>query len=285
MSSPSIPDGYVGPQPNTGGKDFRGESRVILPDGSVFDALTGATLASPLTLPPGLIAAGVLSDVDQTTQGAGKVLSKTPSGGKPFSWQTVGGGAPAGLYSGQLTKPTLAQFTQVPGSSSVSFADSVPGIYASSPNNVSNQNLALLTQTPPAPPYTYTALLADGSVQGTYSGGIGFYDGTKIEYVFVNTDNSHIGKQLTVQQNTNATTFAANVFALNPGMTQSLFTWLRIIHDGATLHYLFSADGANFFEVYTEAVGAFLTPTKVVFGLNAYNVSRLSFTLMSWLQT
>ena len=38
-----------------------------------------------LTIPPTLQA---LTDIDQTTQGAGKALADTASNGKPFSWQT-----------------------------------------------------------------------------------------------------------------------------------------------------------------------------------------------------
>jgi hypothetical protein len=41
----------------------------------------------PITSPYSGTAAG-LTDVDQTTQAAGKVLTNTTSGGKAFSWQT-----------------------------------------------------------------------------------------------------------------------------------------------------------------------------------------------------
>jgi hypothetical protein len=220
-----------------------------------------------------------LSDVDQTTQGAGKVLTETTSAGKPFSWQTPSAG---GLYSGIITKPTLSQFTWV-NQGIVTGADSSVGIYVTSANNTSNNAIAMLTQTPPATPYTYTALVSSASRSGVGTGGIALYDGTKVEFLDIYYDQSALIMRCNVDQYTNVTTFSAG--ATSQQIIPTNLLWLRVTNDGANLKFLYGTDGVNFNQIYSEAVGSFITPTKVAFAVNAYNVSFLAFTLMSWLQT
>jgi hypothetical protein len=63
--------------------------------------------------------------------------------------------------------------------------------------------------------------------------------------------------------------------------------WLQLRNDGTTLYYDVSWDGANFTNLYSESVGAFITPTAIGFGgvsVIASTTTFIKLILHNWLE-
>lgn len=132
----------------------------------------------------------------------------------------------------------------------------------------------LLKQTAPTTPYSIAAFFK-GIMFDTSSQTIGLYftDGTKL--LGLETLAQSTGLALRVERITNVTTDGSTqksvlltiasgglLFpnAVNGGM------YARLRNDGTTLFIDISADGSNWTNFYSEAVGAFLTPNAYGFG-------------------
>ncbi len=133
-------------------------------------------------------------------------------------------------------------------------------------------NLRGLVKAQPSTPYTVTCFMKAQAIVGSQSAGLCFYDGTKliaIEWVFGSTP------VLRVQRWTNSTSASTTVFTLNnfAGFGNALYGggFLRIGNTGANLTFDWSLDGIVWTNVYTEAVGAFLTPTH--YGFEGVNIT------------
>jgi len=63
--------------------------------------------------------------------------------------------------------------------------------------------------------------------------------------------------------------------------------WLQLRNDGTTLYYDVSWDGANFTNLYSESVGAFITPTAIGFGgvsVIASTTTFIKLIIHNWLE-
>ena len=136
----------------------------------------------------------------------------------------------------------------------------------------------------PATPYTITAFLTLGPIDpGAYNGfGIGFSDGTKAEVISYVSAAVSEGPKISITKQTNPTTNSARsqtarFLIAAPGV------WLRLTNDGATMTMKYSFDGVNFILGISEAVGTFLTPTKVgVFIQNFSGAFVMAGAVRSW---
>ena len=95
--------------------------------------------------------------------------------------------------------------------------------------------------------------------------GLYFYDGTKLmgmEFL-----NGSVGQYPRVEKITNVTTDSGTANSLQGTGSQVLQQpTFQIRNDGSKLWFDFSLDGINFFNVFSENVGTFITPTKIGFG-------------------
>lgn len=142
----------------------------------------------------------------------------------------------------------------------------------------------------PSPPYKLQAqikmsvlLFANTQLAGVY-----FYDGTKLEgFEFLSQSG---GTTPRVEQITNVTSdsssaYTGQSFIGNPLSPMNAAIWVQLRNDGTTIYFDYSFDGVNFVNVYSEAIGSFLTPTKIGFGgLSAVSggANLLQVDLLAW---
>jgi hypothetical protein len=131
-------------------------------------------------------------------------------------------------------------------------------------------NWRLITKTLAAS-YTVTAYMTAQMLRDTaQTVGVYFYDGTKLMGLeFLAPSASGSGPFTMRAQRMNSVTSASTTpYSLNnfeAGPAQGGM-YLRITNDGANLTLFWSLDGIVYTQAYTEAVGAFLTPTGYGFG-------------------
>lgn len=238
----------------------------------------------------GVLIGNTASAVNVTSAGtAGQVLTSNGASADPTFQAPAGGStSPTGAA---YSVPTLATFSWVnQGSSTVVQAVSGQAILLTIPSNAS-LNWRLQAITAPSTPYTITAQIYGGTTIQAASNsslcGLYFYDGTKlygIEYL-----NQGAGYNIRVEKITNVTTDGSTPAGPNGTGFQNAFLypqWLRVKDDGTNLVFSYSADGQNFIQLFSEAVGTYMTPTKVGFGgLSNVGAINLDVNLLNWLQT
>lgn len=202
----------------------------------------GSTSAAP-------VAATLTAGSNVTiTNGAGTITIAASAGG---------GGGVGGLFSGVLsTLPTSSGtglsnwFNQ--GSATV--ADSSAGLSITLPAG-SGQNVVGRYKTAPSTPYTITALVAVTSLGGDGTNNIGVGVGWKDSGTNTHTVQIVlVGNGLPVmqvQKRASGTASATTDFS-----SQRLWThpcWLQISDDGTNAVFRYSADGANFVQLFSVA--------------------------------
>jgi hypothetical protein len=178
-----------------------------------------------------------------------------------------------------LDQSTWAWYNQ--GSATVTQGSNIVG-FTSGSTALEDLHGRIVNQ--PTTPYTIIALLTLGPIDpAAYNAfGIGFSDGTKAEVLSYASNASGEGPKITVTKQTNATTNSSRsqtsrFLVIAPGV------WIKLTNDGATMTMNYSFDGVNFTQSISEAVGTFLTPTKVgVFIQNFGGGFTMSGAVHSW---
>jgi hypothetical protein len=219
----------------------------------------------------------------------GTVLTADSTAATGVSWQTGGSGTfqPSVLPN----PPALSAFTWVNQGSDTT-SNNGNSIMVSIPS-VGSLSWGILKKTAPVAPwsvadYTKAAMVSSGNAQDV---GLYLYDGTKLLGIEVLVQGRPI---LRIERINNVTTDNSTVFTQSFGATD-FFQWpnpmtggmfVRWRDDGTTLFADYSLDGSNWFNLYSEAVGAFITPTAYGFGgLNDLSAQPLKLSVQGWLET
>lgn len=140
-------------------------------------------------------------------------------------------------------------------------------------------NWRFMVKTLPATPYRVIAKISFWQQNvNSMTAGLYVYDGTKVMGIELLTQAGpvfaiRVQKMATVTTDSGA---AATYTILPP-------KWFRFLNDGVNFTFDISQDGTIWYQVYSEAVGTFITPTKAGFGgLNASGAIGNTPTLESW---
>ena len=127
------------------------------------------------------------------------------------------------------------------------------------PQNAAADNWRLLTQATPSTPWTFVIATVPNAT-GAGNAGFCLYDGTKIENLLYSPNSNG----LQVVKYTNVTTFSTVAFTYpTSSFAQNSWMYLKIQDTGTNLVFSYSPDGVNYSQAFTEAVGAFITPTQI----------------------
>ncbi len=168
---------------------------------------------------------------------------------------------PAGAVADYTGVNTGASWTAVDSGGVISFhagGSQVRGLYKTQPSTPYKVSMF----------FNHAALLDNSSLVA-----LGFYDGTKLmqaEMLFNLTN----GIQLRVEKwnsvsSDNGTLGSSTLTGFVSGAPAGLY--FRVGNTGSTLSFDWSMDGINWWSLGTEAVGTFITPTKV--GFSGYSSS------------
>jgi hypothetical protein len=207
-----------------------------------------------------------------------------PDNGRALYRDTGAAWAPWGPLYPYTEPPAVASWSWVNQGSSVA-TDTQGGIYMTIPVSAS-ENLRCLVRTPPATPYTVTAVLFGiGHAVATNSIGLVHRQSSdgKITYFDARCGAGGFPTFAVANYNT-ATSFSAEptnksqVYLANP-------LFFRMTDDGTNRIYSFSHDGVTWTVVYTVARLTFLTsgPDQIGWACDASNASAApAATLASW---
>lgn len=217
------------------------------------------------------------------TQGAGaNPIWDTPSGG---------GGGGSGLFAPIMSSvPTQANtgFTTWANQGSATATDTAVGLKLAAGSNGNAENFRILYKAAPTAPYTISALISlTSSFVNTEHvvAALGFYDGTKLEYV-----GMHIGSNGSNALGSIATGKYTSVSAgtgTDYGAPYPNPYWVQIEDDGTGLHLRVSMDGVSWKPLVEELYASFMgaSPSHVFFGINPYGGIIYGGTLMSYTET
>lgn len=247
---------------------------------------TGQTSYSNGQLLIGNTTTGSLS---KSTLTAGSNITITNSaGGITIAASGAGGGGGLGLFS-QVISATPSQastgfssWLNQPSNATVSdiatgiavHDETVSGIYA------------LVSQTPPATPYTKTALLTmGGPLTSNAAGMLGWSDGTKALIFFMQPNLTRLGSLTNTNINSGSGT---QTIGTTYSTNRQLFVWVKITDDGTNYKIEASFDGGWYFTVVSGTKsGANLGSsgfTNIVFGMDNEGASPVNIAaiLCSW---
>jgi hypothetical protein len=238
---------------------------------SASPTFTGTVNLATLIASGNVTLSSELIDGTSSAGTSGQVLSST---GTKTQWVTPSGGG------GGATVPALSSFTWVnQGSSSARQTVSSGPIEATIADS-SSLNWRGLFVAVPATPYKLTVNMRGYQPAGSTAGsntatfGLYFYDGTKLEGFDLLLEGSGLTKARIEKLNSvnadNSTAWIASGGAgvVSDGILYKLpsSTWFQLRNNGTTMYFDYSIDGANFINLFSEAVGTFLTPTEFGFG-------------------
>lgn len=200
----------------------------------------------------------------------GQVLTMGSGIAATFADPSGGGGAsvPTQASTGFTSSANLGGVATV--------SDSAAGVLISqSVSNGTAENWRIIYGTPPSPPYAIKAriaLLSDFSYTDYAAVALGFYDGTKLEYIGLNIGSINPAAPLGVLTlgEYNSVSSSAGQTALGSPYPNPL--WVQIENDGTAVHFGFSIDGEKFRSVKDENIsGGFLSSySNIFFGINPY---------------
>jgi hypothetical protein len=206
-----------------------------------------------------------------TTLSRDKVLSSSNSGalvsfaaGTKRVFLTI----PASGYGPLIVPPGPSSVWTWANQGTASVADGPGGSMSMTIPDVGSANWRLLYQNAPATPYSVIARIqsiqayANSNLSGVY-----FYDGTKLMGVEFLTQSAGV-YNLRVEKINNVTTdgstpFVSTIITINATIAP---VFVRLRNDGSTLSFDVSPDGLVFYNLFSEAVGTFITPTACGFG-------------------
>jgi hypothetical protein len=203
----------------------------------------------------------------------GQVLNSGGAGANPV-WGNSAGGTGAGLFW-QIMSPTPTQ--ALTGLSNISAGntstDSSVGQFI---GGSTGQSFGYTT-TVPATPYSIVALVVmEGGAPG-----LGWTDGTKIQFIFHN--NGATDPHMYVQAYSNPTTFSAT--SATGSVLSGTTVWVKIRDDGTNVYFSDSVDGVNFTTIYQVAKASGFLGATGYSHIFAGSVSGgRNATIMSWTQ-
>jgi hypothetical protein len=170
-----------------------------------------------------------------------------------------------------MTTPLLSTFSWVNQGTSTAIQNIANGPILMTIADSSSLNWRMLAITQPSTPYKVIAQSRSWVPAYTSSADSGFYfyDGTKLcGFEFLTQSGGCVPR---IEHITNVNTDGSTAKAGSQGDGQyfaPLFSplWVQLRNSGTTLYFDFSFDGIHFTNWYSEAVGSFLTPTKVGWG-------------------
>ncbi len=242
--------------------------------GGFSSITTGTNVSATMTVGSGASIVVSGTGIVEATQVQGVIVSGTaPSTGQVLTatsttaanWQTPTGGG--------SVLPPLSDFTWVNQGSSTAVQRVTDGPILSAIEDASGLEWrGLFKSVLGAAPYKVQAQLR-GLVAGyTNSQAVGlyFYNGTKLMGFEFLIQSSGVLPRVerinsVTSDNGTAATYGSLSQAqmLNPYMSP---IWLQLRNDGTDLYFDYSLDGANFTNLWSEAVGSFITPTQYGFG-------------------
>jgi hypothetical protein len=220
---------------------------------------------------------------------SGFVLTSAGPTAAPI-WASAGGGStfqPSALPN----PPALSAFTWVNQGTNTT-SNNGNSILITFPS-VGGLSWGILKKTAPSTPWSAACFMKAtlNSNGGASVVGLYLYDGTKLLGMEILDTGSF--PVFRVERLNNVTTDNSTVFT-QPFANANLLTtspmtggmYLRWRNDATTLFADYSLDGSNWINVYSEAVGAFVTPTAYGFGgLNDGMTQNQYLSLQGWLET
>lgn len=197
---------------------------------------------------------------------SGQVLQTNGTGANP-TWVTPTGGG-----GSSFSVPDITTMTWVNQGTSTAIQTVSGGSVLMDIETSGSLNWRGLFQNAPSAPYKVrTQLRMMSDHQDAQDVGAYFYDGTKLlgfeGLILISGPDVLRIERINSVNSDNSTVFSYGVAnrqnELHP-LTGT--TWLQLRNDGTTLFFDASQDGINFFNLYSESVGTFLTPTQVGFG-------------------
>lgn len=277
---------------------------------TVTRGIEGSTAASHLT---GAIVAQVLTagavDAIRTNVSNEGTFANLPSSGKtgdqyrctdqPYGL-LYNGSSWDNFYSTPINAGPLSNWTWVNQTSNsvTASATDANGVVSITIPDCSTLNWRLLTKSVASTPYSYIGYFRHVTFnKNSQTTGMYFYDGTKLMGLeLLSQANANIW--LRVEKLTNVNTDNSTV--ANLGQSGGAFTtplqpstlqsgvWLRLRNDATDIYFDWSLTGSkgDWFNLYSEAVGSFITPTKVGFGgVSVTSTSTLfaQISALSWI--
>lgn len=187
------------------------------------------------------------------------------------------GGSGGGLFNQVLSATPTAALTGL---------SNYLGTGATSSNITTGQKIysasagaVAYTSTVPSTPYTITALIARNDP--TSVPGLGWTDGTKIQFGFVHRDETYY-----VQNYSNITTFSGTV--THPAVYDlGQRVWMQISDDGTNVYWRISWDGVTFYTIYSVAKSSGYLGSSGYSHImsGAPGATASSITILSWTQS
>lgn len=178
----------------------------------------------------------------------GKVL--TMDGGMP-NWRDAPGSGPTpaarGLFAGLVGDLPTQVNTGLTGNAGtgVTVTDTPAGVFL----NTTAGGIAY-TAGVPATPYKVSALVAPHMKNNV--AGFGWYDGTKLHFMYCGTPFVDTAKRVNVQKNSAVNTYSGTDVQITTSLSTAM-QWLQIADDGTNIAFRCSLDGYSWFDIYTHA--------------------------------
>jgi hypothetical protein len=232
-------------------------------------AANPAGFANPMTTKGDVIAGATGGTATRLPVGSdGQVLTADSTQATGTKWAAGGGGG------GGSSCPALSSFTWVnQGASTAIQNGSSSGPILMHIVDSSSLNWRGLFVAQPSTPYKVQAQFRMAIGKGFVSSqdaGIYFYDGTKLMGFEFLTQTTGILPRVERINNVNSdnSTVASGPTQFTGNPISPFFSplWVQLRNSGTTLFFDYSFDGVNFINFYSEAVGTFITPTKIGFG-------------------
>lgn len=279
-----------------------GTTFVVTPEGNDGTAVSGDNVYAVLSsksidgIRNDISEAGAFASLPAASKNGNLYLSTDYS---PYVFRDTGAVQQAWLAPNVTIPPAIGSLTGV-NTSSLLTGTNVGGILYIHMPDTSALNWRLLTTAAPSTPYSFVIRYQTIQMfKNTQTAGIYFYDGTKISGLEYLTGGAFTGLDVSpqgffrVENITNTATDGSTVAqiigtGLIPPCPAFSPVWLRLRNDNTTLSYDYSMDGAKWNLVGTQAVGAFITPTKI--GIGALSVTStasyfVDMSISSWYTT
>lgn len=280
-----------------------GTTFLVTPEGNDGTAASGDNVYAVLSsksidgVRNDISAAGAYASLPAATKNGNLYLSTDYS---PYIFRDTGAVQQAWWAPNCTIPPAVGSLTGV-NTSSLMTSTNVGGILYTHIADSSTLNWRILSTTAPATPYSFVVRYqAIQAFKNTQVSGIYFYDGTKLSGLEYLTQGGLTGVVDTslagfwrVENITNTLTDGSTVATVIgsgvvPPSPQFGPVWCRLRNDGTTLSYDYSMDGAKWNNAGTQAVGAFITPTKIGIGGVSVTSTASYFTdlsVSSWYTT
>ena len=204
----------------------------------------------------------------------------------PYEWIFNGTTWVAFLNGFQAVLPIGANYTWAnQGGATIDFT-SAYGLMAIPASGSTSLRVQYKAQ--PSTPYTIDVMIAGDLVTGNSNTiGIGFYDSVGGALITLHLIGAVPGAGdwagYQVAEWNSVTSFHASVALLGLATAPFLPVFLRIANDGTNLTF-YIGNGLAWYEIYTQAVGTWLTPDSVFWFGNSQDSNPVNAELLSWYQ-